>query len=307
MKILYFTDAHLRSQSDRPKWRVDDHYLSQFEELKNIRDLAVEHNIDLIISGGDTIHYPNISHTLVGDIINWCKTLPCAFYSVVGNHCCFAYRTEDLRSSGLGVLFESGMIGRLDELVFEKEKIVIRGIHAFLDPHQGNYWFDSKYDGYKKYIVSHNFVIKEQVPFEAVMPKDIKTNSDIVFLGHYHKASDLIEGTTRFINPGAVSRWAINEQHRPTVLILDTTTNIITPIELVASKDPSEIFDMQGAMEIKSTEMNLQNFVNSLENTQFDQQDIEQVVLTKGKEQGILKEILDICLDKVQKAKEELR
>ena len=201
MKILFFTDTHLRSQSDRPKWRIDDHYVSQFEELKEIRDLAVTHNVDLIISGGDTIHYPNISHTLVGDIINWCKTLPCAFYSVVGNHCCFGYRTDDLRSSGLGVLFESGMIGRLDELVFEKEKIVIRGIHAFLDPHQGNYWFESKYDGYKKYIVSHNFVIKEDVPFEAVKPKDIKTNSDIIFLGHYHKASDLVEGTTRFINP----------------------------------------------------------------------------------------------------------
>jgi hypothetical protein len=88
---------------------------------------------------------------------------------------------------------------------------------------------------------------------------------------------------------------------------LDTVTGIVTPIPLKTSKDYREIFDLNSVMEIKSTEMNLQNFVDSLENTQFDQQDIFQVVLTKGKESGILKEILDICLDKVAKAKEELR
>jgi hypothetical protein len=53
--------------------------------------------------------------------------------------------------------------------------------------------------------------------------------------------------------------------------------------------------------------MNLQNFVNSLESTSFENVDVENVVLTEGKKGGILKEILDICLEKVQKAKEELR
>jgi hypothetical protein len=36
---------------------------------------------------------------------------------------------------------EAQAIERLDELVFEKEKVVIRGIHAYLDPRQGDYWF----------------------------------------------------------------------------------------------------------------------------------------------------------------------
>jgi len=91
------------------------------------------------------------------------------------------------------------------------------------------------------------------------------------------------------------------------VLLLDTVTGVITPIPLKTSKDYREIFDLNSVMEIKSNEMNLQNFVDSLENAQFSEIDVSQVVLTKGKEQGILKEILDICLDKVSKAKEELR
>jgi len=307
MKILYFTDAHLRSQSDRPKWRVDDHYVSQFEELKEIRDLAVSHSIDLIISGGDTIHHPDVSHALVGDIINWCKTLPCSFYSVVGNHCCFAYRTEDLRSSGLGVLFESGMVGRLDELIFEKEKIVIRGIHAFLNSKQGNYVFDEKWKDYYKIIVTHNYISKDPQIFDHYLTKDVITNADLVLSGHLHQGFYDKPGNTQFINSSSISRWAINEQHQPQVLILDTVSGIFTPIQLKSSLPASEIFDLAGAAEIKSTEMNLQTFVDSLEKTSFSEIDVEQVVLAEGIKQSILKSILDMALEKVQKAKVEIK
>ena len=53
--------------------------------------------------------------------------------------------------------------------------------------------------------------------------------------------------------------------------------------------------------------MNLQTFVDSLENTSFDNVDVEQVVLTEGTKQCILKRILDMALLKVQQAKVELK
>lgn len=307
MKFLLFTDQHLRSQSDRPKWRLDDHYKTQFQELVEVAALAKLHKVDLILGLGDLIHYPNISHTLVADIMNWCKTLPCSFYTIVGNHCCFGYRTNDLKSSGLGVLFESGAIERLDELVFDEQKVIVRGIHANLDPRIGNYTFDEKYDTYYKLVLSHNFIIPSEVPFDSVLPSQIKTNATTIALGHYHKAFDHTEGTTRFINPGSLSRWAINEQHQPQVLILDTTTNTITPIALKSSQPAKEIFDLAAAAELKSTEMNLQSFVDSLENTSFENVDIEDVIRTEGNKQSISIGILDMALEKVQKAKAELR
>lgn len=64
---------------------------------------------------------------------------------------------------------------------------------------------------------------------------------------------------------------------------------------------------MAGAAELKATEMNLQTFVDSLENTSFSEIDVEQVVLTEGSKQGILKGILDMALEKVQQAKVELQ
>ena len=307
MKFLLFSDQHLRSASDRPKWRVDNHYETQFRELEEVSSIAKINKVDMIIGGGDTIHHPDISHSLVTDMMNWCKSLPCPFYSIVGNHCCYGMRTQDLKSSALGVLFESGSIGRLDELVFEKEKVIIRGIHANVDPRVGNYQFEEKYNDFFKIVVSHNYISPKSLPFDFVYPKDLKTNADIVYCGHLHHGFDHMEGKTRFINGSSLSRWKIDEQHQPQVLIFDTMTRIVTPIELKFSRPANEIFDLAAAAEIKSNEMNLQTFVDSLENTQFDQADVEQIILQEGKKQQIAQEIVDMALSKVQQAKVDLK
>jgi DNA repair exonuclease SbcCD nuclease subunit len=293
--------------SDRPKYRLDNHYEQQFLELSEIRDIAAANKVDMMISLGDFFDNVRVSFSLVNEVISWCKSLPCTLFSLKGNHDISSYVIED-KNNGLGILMEAQAVERLDEIVFEKEKVVIRGIHAYLDPHNGDYFFDEiKYKDYFKLVCSHNFVIPHQVPFDAVLPSQVKTNAQIVALGHYHKAFQHMEGNTLFINGGSISRWAVNEIWPVQVLLLDTVTGIVTPIQLKSSKDYREIFDLNSVMEIKSTEMNLQNFVDSLESAEFTELDIEQVVLTKGKEQGILKEILDICLDKVNKAKEQLR
>lgn len=305
MKILLIGDLHLRSLSDRPKYRLDDHYTQQFQEFSEIRDIAATNKVDMMISLGDVYDNTRVSHQLISDTLAFCKNLPCVWASLIGNHDCGAYITSD-RNNGLGVLMESGAVEKLDEMVFEKEKVVIRGIHAYLDPRNGDYWFPEQYKDYFKLVCSHNFIIPHQVPFEAVLPSQVRTNAQIVALGHYHKAFSHMEGNTLFINGGSISRWAVNEIWQPQVLLLDTVTGIVTPIQLKISKDYREIFDLNSVMEIKSTEMNLQNFVNSLNNTQFDQQDILSVVQKAGKDQNIPEPILTLALEKIGKAQEEL-
>lgn len=306
MKILFFADMHLRSKSDRPKWRIDDHYISQFSELEEIRDIAKSNKVDLIISLGDFYDNVRVSHQLITDTLAWCKTLPCSIYSIVGNHDVNAYVTTD-KNNGLGVLFESGAVEELKELIFEDQKVIIRGINAYLDPRKGDYMFDPKYNNYCAIVASHNFIIPHEVPFDAVLPSQVQTNANIIALGHYHKTFNIYEKNTAFINPGSISRWAINEQHQPQVFIVDTANGVISAVTLKNSLPANEIFDLAGAAEMKSTEMNLQTFVDSLENTQFDQADIEHVVLTEGSKQGILKQIVDMALAKVQQAKVELK
>src|SRR6185295_11562940 len=224
MKILFFTDMHLRSASDRPKWRIDDHYKQQFAELQEISSIAKDQKVDLMVSVGDFFDHTRVSHQLVTDTLNWCKTLPCSLYSVVGNHDVNAYVTSD-RNNGLGVLFESGAVERLDDLVLDDKKVVIRGVHVFIDPRQGNYMFDSQYKDYFKIVASHNFIIPREVPFDHVLPQDVKTNANVIVLGHYHQCFHMFHNNTAFVNPGSISRWAVNEQHQPQVFIVDTEKN----------------------------------------------------------------------------------
>lgn len=308
MKILFFADMHLRSPSDRPKWRTDNHYTSQFEELYEISDIARTNDVDVIVSLGDFFDHTRVSHQLVTDVLKWTRQLPCYTCSIVGNHDVNAYVTAD-RNNGLGVLFESGAINQLTELIFDKQKVIIRGVDVYIDPKQGDYFFtEKKHDeSYYKIIASHNFIIPHEVPFEAVLPSQVKTNANIVVLGHYHKEFLHQEGNTRFVNPGSISRWAINEQHQPKVFILDTELDSLVAVKLKSSKPASEIFDIEAAAEIKSTEMNLQAFVDSLENTSFENVDVENVVLTEGNKQGLAKDVVDLALTKIQQAKVELK
>lgn len=306
MKILYFTDLHLRSVSDRSRYRTDDHYVSQFDEIYELSDIAKEHKVDAILSGGDFLHTPRVSHSLITDIINWAKTLPAPLYTVVGNHDTFAFQTNDVKNSGLGVLFEANIIHRLDLAVFDK--VVIKGVHAFLDPRQGDYMFGPEYDGFKKIIVSHNYIFPAILPFDSVLPKDVKTNADVVLTGHYHKPYDTNVGKIRFINPGSLSRWSVDERDRqPTVLLLDTETLLITPIILQSSRPGNEIFDLDAVGEANAKDLNLSQFVNSLEETQFENVDIENLVRQTGLTQGLTSDILEIALTKIREAKEELK
>jgi len=298
---------HLRSASDRPKWRIDDHYKQQFAELQEISKIAKDQKVDLMISLGDFFDHTRVSHQLVTDTLNWCKSLPCSLYSVVGNHDVNAYVTSD-RNNGLGVLFESGAVARLDDLVLDDQKVVIRGVHVYLDPKQGDYFFtDKKYDDYCKIVASHNFIIPHEVPFDAVLPSQVKTNANIIALGHYHKSFNVYEGKTAFINPGSISRWSINEQHQPQVFILDTLMGVISAVQLKCALPAAEIFDIAAAAEIKSTEMNLQAFVDSLESTSFDNLDVEHAIITEGGKQNVLVPVRDLALAKVQQAKAELQ
>ena len=146
-----------------------------------------------------------------------------------------------------------------------------------------------------------------QVPFDSVLPRQVNTNATLIALGHYHKAFDHVEGFTRFINPGSTSRWAINEQHTPQVLLLDTVTKNITYISLKSSRPAREIFDLQAAMEIESREMELNKFVESLEGTSFEAIDIYEVVKQAGLKQAVSSDIIKEALEKIMAAKENLK
>ena len=306
MKILYFSDQHLRSEMDKSRFRIDDSYKAQFDELYEVSDIIKKQNVKLILSGGDLFHWAGASNGLIIDTMNWIKSLTTPLVSLVGNHDCRSYRTEDLNNTGLGVLFESGLIGRLNELVLGD--IVIRGIHSHVDPKGGNYIFDSKWNKHFKVIVTHNYLSSIPLPFDYVHPKDVVTNANLVLCGHLHYPWTWNNGITTFVNPGGIGRWNREEaQRRPQVLLIETLPFTITEIPLQSSKLGQEIFDLSYVEQEKQKEDQLKNFMESLTNTSFEQSDIEEIVRQAGKTQGIEERILNKSLEKIREAREVLK
>lgn len=310
MKFLYFTDSHLRDS--RPRNRIDDFYKSQFEELGDLANLVLEYDVDALLCGGDLLHVPKPSHELVRDLIGWAKYINVPIYSVVGNHDTVGYQMDSIGSNGIGVLFESEAFHELTEKIFEEEKIYIKGINAKAQVDgKGYYTSDPKYMDYTKLIVSHNYIIEaESMMFDFIHPKNVPTNADLVLLGHYHHPFETQIGNTRFINPGALSRWEIDSANRiPTVLLIEIENGKVDVkhIPLANAKKAEEIFDLVKVGEQNEKQDQLKNFMESLSNTSFETNDIEQLVLAAGKNQGIEERILDKSLEKIREAGENLK
>jgi len=309
LKFLFFTDSHLRDS--RPRFRIDDFYKSQFEELGELANLVLEYDIDVVLCGGDLLHVPKPSHELVRDLIGWAKYINVPIYSVIGNHDTVGYQMDAIGSNGIGVLFESEAFHELTEKVFDEEKIVIRGINAKVQEDGYGYEFEPKYDEWTKLVVSHNYIIDaESMMFDFMQPKNVPTNADLVLLGHYHHPFQTQVGNTRFINPGALSRWNIDEANRtPTVLLIEIENGRIDVkyIPLACAKKAEEIFDLTKVGAQKEKEDQLKSFMESLENTSFETNDIEALVLAAGKNQGIDERILNKSLEKIREAKEVLK
>jgi DNA repair exonuclease SbcCD nuclease subunit len=309
LKFLFLTDTHYRD--DKPKGRTDDIMKAQFDELGEVLHICNEEDIDVILHGGDFFNTKKPSHRLVVHILDWCKMLSKPIVGVIGNHDITGYNLDSVINSGLGVLFESGAVERLENMVWQdKEKVVVKAVHSSLDFNK-DYMFDSKYDDHIKIILSHNYVIPtDSMPWGFVHPKDIKTNADLVLCGHYHVAFDYTNGKTRWINPGAVSRWKITERdHTPQVLFITVNKGKLNVAyrKLTSSRPGHEIFDVDAVEILKQQERNIEQFARSLEETSFQDIDIEQVVRTVGKAQDVGGEILELILTKLREAKEVLK
>lgn len=307
-RFLFLTDTHYRD--DKPKGRTDDIMKAQFDELGEVLEICRDEDVDAVLHGGDFFNTKKPSHRLVVHILDWCKLLARPVIGVIGNHDITGYNLESVENSGLGVLFESGAVERLDAAEWEKDKIVIKAVHSSLK-FETDYMFDSKYDDYVKIIISHNYVIPaDDMPWGFIHPKDIKTNANLVLCGHYHTPFDYSDGKTRWINPGSISRWKLTERdHIPQVLLITVEKGEAKVVyqPLKTAKPGNEIFDLDTVEAQKQQERNIAQFAQSLEETSFQDIDIEQVVLTKGKEQDVPVPILDLILKKIREAKEVLK
>ncbi|MDR7869959.1 MAG: metallophosphoesterase family protein [Tissierellaceae bacterium] len=316
MRLLFFTDSHIRGTS--PKNRKDDYVQTLENKMLEIVDIVNDKNIDFVLHGGDLFDRPDVSISITSRFSKILKKIQVPIYLISGNHDVYGHNPQTINRTMLGLLNELDILN----LINEEEKIILHkgSIKVQLTGQPYIYNIDDKIN--KKYYMledvdeSVNYAIHivhgmlldkpfiKGVPFTLV--DDIKdTKADITIAGHYHSGFNniTIEGK-HFINPGSIVRISnsLREiERRPKVIIIDLDDEIkFTDIylesaltgDLVLDRDEIEknIFKRERLYEFKQT-------VDSA--MDFEKMDINDVLIEVSKSEGLSEEVKIEALNRI--------
>lgn len=311
-KYLVVGDCHYRARGSI--YRIDDYYATQMDKLKQILDIGAQQDVEGIFLLGDVTHTIREPYQLVYDLIEVMKTSKIPLYTIIGNHDVTGRNMESIRSSPLGVLIKSGALTLLREDTEFPDKTVMRGIDYRSDHAIDQYIFGAKYDQYLKIAYSHNMVAPfDKAPFDFIHPETVKTDSNIIFLGHLHSPFDYISSTQiqkpRWINPGVPFRWTVNEASIvPKVALLNVSyvegihSYNVQYIPLKA-KPGSEVLDLNKAKEVKEHSHCIDSFIDTLESTTFGSTNLEESITQYSKDQGLDVKVVQELLRRVRQSR----
>ena len=305
-KFIYFQDGHFFGKNSV-------HYISDYFEdcllmLDEILLLAKKNKVDAIIDGGDLLHSAEPSYRILDEIADRVEKSKITIYSLFGNHATKYHSIEHSKYTGLAHLFKRSKY------------------FQYLKPHgneKQNYWIepfeycheveeDIKENGIYvddilgkdcwKIAIVHAFVTPKPFMKEVchVTCDDIKTNADIVLVAHYHHEWEKTVGNTLFKDIGCIGRRSITEKDiKPSILLIDTDKREIKEIFLKSAKKASEIFDLSKVEEMKDKKNDINAFIKSIEDVQFQEMSIKDTVKFIAKEKKIDKAPVDLIINKI--------
>lgn len=315
MKILYFTDTHLRGTN--PKNRIDNFSETLVNKISEIIELINDLNIDYIIHGGDLFDRPDLSVAVVSKFAKLLKKVKIPFYIVSGNHDIFGHNPKTIDRTMLGLLNSLDFITIIDE----DKKIILEknGIKVQLSGQP--YVYDIDLDIKDKYILTdtdkgvdysihvvHGMLLDR--PFVKGIPytliDDIKeTKADITLSGHYHAgfSTQNIEGKY-FINPGSLVRItnSLEEMSRVpkvTLIQLDSCINI-KHIVLKSAEEGKNVLDRDEIGKSVFKGEQLLQFKQIVESAvDFEKMDINELLIEVSTAEGISSQVKEEALQRI--------
>ena len=253
MKLLIFTDSHIRSST--PRSRIDDYPVAMWEKFRQISQIIVEKGINAVLIGGDLFDAPDPSTSVVTSYLQLFTYWGVPIYSIIGSHDKFGYNDSTLYRTGLGVLIASGTVKLLDETQRIGYNTQIAGVsHSYeLDE-------NPETDYYRKKLIANEYLVQICHGMTIDGPwgfgkytnvKDIKTEADLCICGHYHPGFKPVQvGDTTVINVGSLGRIEnIKRQYTPGVVVVTTDTPGKESWEFIPLNIPENVF---GTKEVKA-------------------------------------------------------
>lgn len=260
MKILYFTDTHIRGNS--PRSRKDDFPATIRRKMEEIVEIAREHKVDYVLHGGDVFDHPNLSPAVVGDFASLFRGFGVPVYAIAGNHDVYAHNPITLPRTMLGLLDAFGtlqLVHEGDRIKLEKDGLIVQlsgqPFHYDLDKRDVTLDYAVKNEIQADYCIhmAHSMLVDRPLPDSVAHTLvsqlwELESDVDVLLSGHYHAGFPIQHREGRYvINPGAVSRVNnhISEMRRtPQVVLLELTDHIeVTVVSLTSAQPGDEILD----------------------------------------------------------------
>jgi len=301
-KALVVGDAHFCDYT--PVKRIDNFLEAQFLKLRKIRDIAEKKDVDFVFFLGDVFDKARPEIWLVNKVTDYIKEFPCVVYSIVGNHDLQGCR-DGVPGTALGNLFTSNTIKKLegDAVLLD---IPIRGIGHTREHSAALYGTD-----FPTILFSHNMVTPQVAPFEHVFVDDVLkvSKNNFIFCGDFHPPFEKYNPVTNthIVNPGVLTRTSIAEKDiDPSVIYFEATPEeLVVYHEKISLGCPKGelIFDIALHDQLKSSELNLKQFIDSIAQTQFESQDIEKLIQEVGIANKVAPNIIKEAVDRIKTAK----
>ncbi|WP_416197981.1 MAG: DNA repair exonuclease SbcCD nuclease subunit [Sporanaerobacter sp.] len=296
MKILFFTDTHIRGTT--PKNRKDDLFDTLEKKINEIVQISNSNNVDFVLHGGDLFDRPDVSVSIVSRFVTILNKFKAPIYIISGNHDVYGHNPQTIYRTMLGLFNAMGIIHLIDEgevIFLKKDNITVQ-----LTGQPYTYSIDEKIN-INKYKVEkidkrvdfsihmvHGMLLDR--PFIKGIPytliDDIKdTKADITLAGHYHSGFGIIKSDDKyFVNPGSIIRItnSLREIERiPQVVMITLEDNIkIELIPLKSALPGEEVLNRQEIENFIFKNERLTQFKQSVDSTaNFEKLDINEILL----------------------------
>jgi len=317
MKILFFTDSHIRGTN--PKNRTDEFILTLENKFKEIVNIIENENIDYVIHGGDLFDRPDPSISIVSRFSNILKQIKVPFYNVSGNHDIFGHNPQTINRSMLGLLNSLDFIKILDNdrVVLTKDNINVQltgqpYIYNIDDPINRKYYMVNDVDencNYSIHVV-HGLLLDrpfiQGIPYTLI--DDIKeTKADITLVGHYHAGFKTTNIENKyFINPGSIVRItnSLGEINRtPKVVIINLDKDIqLEYMNLQSAQKGEDVLDRSEIEKSSFQNERLFEFKQTVDSLiDFDKMDINDVLIEVSNTEGLSDKVIKEALRRIAK------
>lgn len=316
MKVLYFTDTHIRGTS--PKNRKDDFVLTLEKKLYEIANIIKDNNIDFVLHGGDLFDRPDVSVSIVSRFSRILNNINIPIYIISGNHDVYGHNPQTINRTMMGLLNNLDVLNIINQnevKILEKDniKVQLTGQPYIYDidsiTNRQYYMVDTVREDvdYSIHMV-HGMLLDK--PFIKGIPytliDDIKgTQANITLSGHYHSGFKKTEIDGKyFINPGSIVRISnsLREMDRvPKVVLIELDNTIkISFLELETAEKGSIVLDRDEIEKNVFKRERMYEFKQSVDSAvNFERMDINDVLIEVSNSEGVSEEVKKEALRRI--------